>query len=391
VADRIHAFVDECGDPSLYIEKGGVSQWFVMAAVLVHDDDLTETRDKTSALLKKHAGSGELKSSNIGNNDARRLTILHETQDIPYCFYGLVIHKRRIRRDGGLAYKRSFYKYLNKMLYEHVGRSARTLSVLADEHGGKEFISSFEDYMESQIPPDLFFQRSVKMVDSKSDKMLQLADVIAGSIARVCAAPESNSSKDIWKVLTEKSAGVSSWPTGFTFVNTSQHAPLREEDLKLRALNIANANRFIKEHEESPDDSRKMQVAVLRLLMFSNVFDGRVEPLLTGALRRSLQVMGFQPGASNRFSAEVIGPLRDAAVLITGDRNGYRLALSIDDLMHYVIHVRNVAEPMLRRLSEARGLVRLETGLDILASGPYQSVRRIVEAYSIASISDDAF
>lgn len=57
-----------------------------------------------------------MKSSKIRNNHKRRSLILNELKDLPFNIFAYVIDKRKIRDDGGIRYKKSFFKFLNKII-----------------------------------------------------------------------------------------------------------------------------------------------------------------------------------------------------------------------------------------------------------------------------------
>ena len=48
----------------------------------------------------------------------RVVQVLTTLNPLPFKFYAVVIDKREIRRDSGLVYKDSFYKFLSGLLYK---------------------------------------------------------------------------------------------------------------------------------------------------------------------------------------------------------------------------------------------------------------------------------
>ena len=48
-----HIFVDESGDPSLETSKQGVTNYFVLSAVIVNSSDLAVQEEKVKAIIEK--------------------------------------------------------------------------------------------------------------------------------------------------------------------------------------------------------------------------------------------------------------------------------------------------------------------------------------------------
>ena len=52
---------------------------------------------------------GEIKSSNIANNDSRRIKVIGRALDIPFSIFALVVDKASLNSKG-LGYKKSFLR-----------------------------------------------------------------------------------------------------------------------------------------------------------------------------------------------------------------------------------------------------------------------------------------
>ena len=130
-----HVFVDESGDPSLDITKEGVSELFVLSAIIVNSKHLEEIEQQTKLIIEKYCQSGELKSNRIKKTGRREVIIKSLTAKIDFKLYALVVDKKAIFLDSGLQYKKSFLKFLNGRLYSPLYKSFNELHVKADEHG----------------------------------------------------------------------------------------------------------------------------------------------------------------------------------------------------------------------------------------------------------------
>ena len=384
------AFVDESGTHDLDVSKPGVSALFVCAAVVVADSDLDQTTASVMELQKQHFSGAELKSSGIGGNHARRLKALQGIAALPIGYYATIIDKSRIQRDSGLRFKPSFYKYMSRMLYERLLQGISSLHIVADEHGSPEFMESFTGYLQSKAMPSLFTTWTHDFEDSVDAPLIQVADIIAGSLAW-CFDPAKECGdfrEQFLATLQAKELGVERWPRRIQPIPTTLPGTQNEWDIRIRTICQNAIVQFIDRHSGDTDESRQMQVAALRHMLFLDEHatdDGRA--IHSGALMRHLMWLGFDEINQRKLRLRVIGPLRDEGVIVAGDSNGYRLAMSVSDVERYIRHDRSIVEPMLARLVKARTLLKTGTAnqYDMLSPDGFTILREVTQTFSTAS------
>lgn len=97
----------------------------------------------------------------------------------------LVINKSIITSLELKSKKNSFYSYAIKLLLQHNDGSILDAKVRIDGSGDRVFRKSFITYLRKQLN---FRQKRIlkncKLVDSKDNVLVQLADMVAGSIRR---------------------------------------------------------------------------------------------------------------------------------------------------------------------------------------------------------------
>ncbi len=388
---HISAFVDESGTHGLAVNKHGVSSLFVCVAVVVNDSDLDRAQREAMAIQATRFGGSELKSSGIGGTHKRRLDVLNDIAGLPIGYYGTIIDKGRIYKDSGLRFKPTFYKYMSRMLYERLLQGIASLHIVADEHGSKAFMDSFGGYLKKKAMPSLFTTWTHEFKDSADSPLIQVADVIAGTLAwcfdpvKDCGDYRSN----FLSILQPKELGVERWPRHIVPVSASQPATQSEWDDLIRTICENAVVRMIGQYgdDESPD--RQMQVAVLRHMLFLDEHatgDGRA--VHSGALISHLKWLGFEEINDRRLRVSVIGPIRDEGVIIAGDSNGYRLAMSVEDIERYIRHDRSIVEPMLARLVKARNMVKTGTAnrYDMLGRDELTVLREVAQTFSNSNI-----
>ncbi len=382
---RLYAYVDESGSSALSTSKSGESNLYICVAVVVDDAGRTACELGMDELSQRLSGDGEIASKSISKNHSRRMQFLEGIATMPFHYYALVINKDRLPKDSGFQYKRSFYKYINHMLYRKLASGSHSLHITADEYGGRDFMDSFQAYLKGKGLPDLFSEFEHEFADSAKNRMVQLADLVAGSLGYCFdESRKGDHSSGFRRILREKEAGIQCWP-----LDHAPHAAISpgttpELDVVLHEALCERAQRFIDEHEESIDDDRQMQAATLKRLLFARLYEeGADRSVYSATLIEALKDQGLEELSDQTFKLRVIGKIRDQGILLTGSNEGYRLALDIHDITDFLQHDKSIIEPMLNRLLVARDTVKAITGneYDILTTGGLENLRRIADEF----------
>lgn len=387
-ATWLTAYIDESGNHDLETSKSGASNLFVCVAVLLdgNQDQLVER--KMQSVSNDFFSGSEVKSSGIRSKHNRRIEILEEVCKTHFGYYALVINKSQIFKESGLKHKRSFYKFLNNMLYARLLRSGVNLRIVADEIGGKQFMDSFLPYLKKKGKPDLFTDYTHRFASSKLTPQVQLADLIAGTLAWCFDESKGSApTKQFRDLLKPKEIGIASWPQHYTgFVGVLDDGEENERDAHVQECSINRAYRFIDEYEEDPDDKRRMQVSALRQLVHLRVLEEETPAgtIISDRLIHHLKREGFDIASRHQLSSQVIGPLRDCGILIAGGSDGYRLVCTVSDINRYLLHNACIMGPMISRLRTARESVKHDTAnqYDILDADEFTLLRTIVESAS---------
>jgi len=380
------AFVDETGTNELDSTKTGVSHLFICVAVIVNSVGLVQTESKMKEISQKLCGDAEIKSNRIGTDHQKRLKYLSEIQDLPFGYYALIINKDRIPKASGFKYKRSFYKNINRMLYQQLQQSGNNLRLIADEIGGKDFMDSFVPYLEKQGLPSLFTRFEHYFAKSGQTPLIQLADLIAGTLSYCFdQGKQCEYSPHFREILRKKEVGIQCWPLQIVPVSDSKPTNQSEWDAHLKSTATNRAISFIEKHDNDADIDCAMQASVLRQLLFSQEFEEQgKQATFSDKLIEQLQNEGFEKLSRQAFSSRVIGKIRDSGIILSGSNEGYRLALSTSDIQDYLNHDRNIMEPMIYRLLQARGTVKLDTAnqIDILEHSNYMRLKKLADMFN---------
>ena len=179
-------FVDESGDPGLKLDKGS-SKYFIVTLVVFEDLKDAEDLDLRILLLRKEFGFHrrfEFKFNHLRSD--YRIKFLEAISPYSFLYFGIVINKRKLF-DKGFNYKSSFYKYACSLVFENAKPYLNNATVIIDGSGSKDFRRQLKKYLKDRINEErseIRYIKKVKIEDSKRKNLLQVADMIVGSIGR---------------------------------------------------------------------------------------------------------------------------------------------------------------------------------------------------------------
>ena len=196
-------FIDDSGDPGFKIDKGS-SLVFVIACV-IFDDELEA--EKAAVAIKelrrelKFPDNVEFKFSKSSRKVRERF--LNTVNCYRFKIRCLVIRKKLIRSQELRGNKNSFYSYTVKLLLEYSDGSILNAKIRIDGSGDRIFRRSFTTYLRKQLNSDQKkIMRDCKLVDSKTNVLVQMVDMIAGSVRR--SYDPDKADKDVYKKIVAK-------------------------------------------------------------------------------------------------------------------------------------------------------------------------------------------
>ena len=383
LARDLAVFVDEYGGPGLDLEKEGPSKFYIVTAVIVDASALSAVRKAAENVRQRFFQTGEMKSSKISDNDGRRILVLNAINTLNAKTYSLIVDKRELDRESGLAYRRSFYKYISRRLYDRLVRAFENVDLVADEFGTAEFMATFPEYLHRQLVPDLFSKRTFKFASSSDEVLLQVADVVSGSFARAFDPDKlSERSAEILALLGQQSIGIAAWPPRSLPAINPAISPSVEakHDELVREHCRRQAQLFLEGVDRDQPDGRLQAEVVEYLLFQAEFFDDRAF-IPTQRLIEYLEGQLRQEVSAYHLRTVAIAPLRDAGVIIASSAKGYKLPVSEADLAQFVMHANTIVPPMLSRLRRAREALLLASlgDLDILGVTEFSLLRQLVD------------
>ena len=196
-------FIDDSGDPGFKLDKGSTSHFII--AMVIFDDELEA--EKTAIAIK------ELKRK-IGFREQTEFRFFKTRKDFRIKFLKtinrfdfrvrcLIVNKSIIRSDELKNNKNSFYAYFIKEVLKNSNNTILNAKIRMDGSGDRIFRKNFFTYLRRELNSDnKKIMRSCKMVDSKGNVLVQLADMVAGSINR--AQNKKKKDYSIYKGIIKK-------------------------------------------------------------------------------------------------------------------------------------------------------------------------------------------
>ncbi len=351
-------YIDEYGDPSLDTVKDGVTNHYIMAAVYVKPKDEQVVTDGMQHISNKFFSGAEVKSNSVGTNDVRRIKILKEIEELPFKLHILAVDKSSILKTGGLIFKKPFIKYMHSRLYDKLFISYSNMSICTDNHGSEEFRNGFKAYIdEKYFQSDFFSEFTFRTEDSSNEKLIQLADLAAGSFARIYDPKKlSPNGRTILALLKPHLLSTEHWPLRLR--GSFEKTPDRNtHDGNIAALAKRSVLIFLERNYGSSIPDIVLRNEFLHLLMFVNEEENEDKyihhPEVCEILTENTGIK-----VKNRYlRANVIAPLRDIGIPIVSSNNGVKLAVCAKDLINFMHDVETRVLPQLRRAYKMRASV----------------------------------
>lgn len=381
---RYHAFIDDSGDSGFDFEKSGTSSHYTLAAVLIEEDKAPEALRQFEIVRRRHFQTGEMKSSKVGGDDTRRVRILQDLRQVPFHWLAFVVHKRDIMGWRGMQYHGSFVKFISKYIHLELYRTYSQVDVVADEHGDEAFMQGLRRYLGEQLLTDMFGRYELSFGTSRSNPLLQLADFVCGTVAKDYRARSmAGPSSGLLRILADKMVALKEWPNDYPkyLVNTSRDLGI-EFDQRIAEYGVRLARDYIGHHDTDLGPDVRIRVRFLDYLLY-HLLNDRADRYV-----RTPDILSYLAYGADRkpnrldLRYKVVGPLRDAGLLIASTTSGYKIPVSRKELADFVNHGMGLIQPIVGRLGKCRDQIRQATmnELDILDHAEYELLRRLLDA-----------
>lgn len=204
-------FIDESGDPGLKVGQGS-SKYFIVALVAFEDRDEAQAADDRIALLRTEQGlSPDFEFHFANMKPAHRRLFLSAIASYDFFYFGIVINKAKLTGPG-FNFKESFYKYACGLIFENAKPRLNNATVIIDGSGSKDFRRQLKKYLLRRLKNDAgkCLIKKVKTQDSDRNNLLQMADMVVGSIARFHSGKKD--ARECRDIIRHREIYVQFWP-----------------------------------------------------------------------------------------------------------------------------------------------------------------------------------
>lgn len=178
-------FMDESGDTGFKFSKTS-SKFFVLTIVIFDNLDSAGKANEAIKDLRKElklSENTEFKFS-TGTSNKVKTTFLQKLSKHDFRYRTVVIDKTILARRDPLNPKDSLYMLVADHLFLRAQKRVKNASVFIDRIA-KSFIDDFNTYLKKRLNTNLEkIIGKVKHQNSKSNNLLQLADMVCGAIYR---------------------------------------------------------------------------------------------------------------------------------------------------------------------------------------------------------------
>ena len=179
-------FIDESGDAGRKIDRGS-SEFFVLAVVMFEDHGDAFGCDQAIEALAEELGRGSREFKFSKDSHETRIRFLDAVRPHGFTYRVFVLNKDPRKLHGpGFNSKDSLYKWVCGTALKDVSAGWRDAIVMLDRSGERTFQRQLKSYLRREVralhgPGRI---KRVKANDSRSDRLLQLADYVAGIVNR---------------------------------------------------------------------------------------------------------------------------------------------------------------------------------------------------------------
>jgi hypothetical protein len=178
---KMYVFMDESGDAGFKIDQGSSPYLCIAAVVFADCEAITETEAVIAALRSELRFPSRYEFHFNHESPDVREKFCQAMAGCRFTVSCIVIDKTKIHQ--GTVLRRSsqyFYNFITRMLLQHNLGDIANAKIVID---GKTN-PALKTYLRKQLNQEKRVVRSVVFSNSATDPMIQLADMVVGSIAR---------------------------------------------------------------------------------------------------------------------------------------------------------------------------------------------------------------
>ena len=175
-------FIDDSGDPGFKLEKGS-SKVFIIAMVIFKDNLEAEKTSVAIKELRRKLKMSDLSEFKFNKSNRKfRVAFIDTVKKFDFKIRAIVVDKSFIYSQRLKIHKENFYNYVIMQVLKN-SKSIKNAKLKFDKRGEIELRNQLRVYLSRELDnkKNKVF-KDLKFVDSRQNTLIQLADMVAGSI-----------------------------------------------------------------------------------------------------------------------------------------------------------------------------------------------------------------
>ena len=177
---RQFVILDVSGDTG--VDGSSTSHFIIAAVVIVGESDI----QKLSATVDQYRQELGWKETHEFKFNTTKKEIIEKLiakiRGCNFSAYAMVLDKRKIPVTPDIIDSTSLYYYVIKELLLKLNLQSPFITI--DGIGGKKYMQRIKAYLRQNLKASGIEKCEIRFADSRKDSLIQVADIVAGSIAR---------------------------------------------------------------------------------------------------------------------------------------------------------------------------------------------------------------
>ena len=178
-------FIDESGDPGFKTERGSSSHFVI--ALVIFDDELNaeETALKIKEFRRDLGKNEKFEFKFNKSNKDLRVAFLSVVKSCKFKIRAIVFAKNKMYSNYLRSSKDSFYNFALNQILKNNEDTLNQAKIRLDGSGDKSFRQNLVNYLKVSLnSKEKQVMKNLRFRDSHQDVLIQLSDMVAGSIRR---------------------------------------------------------------------------------------------------------------------------------------------------------------------------------------------------------------